>query len=112
MGAGIKAMRAAKIWLILMVVAVIYAVRQKMGIPASQDISGDLNKFGETWLTFSYWIFGFALLLLILFKLGGRGEEDNEDGEKSESKDTATGDASAKIKQDGTAGGRQAASNR
>lgn len=112
MGAGIKAMRAAKIWLILIAVAIIYSIRQKMGISASQDISGDLNKFGETWLTFSYWVFGFALLLLVLFKLGGRGEEDSEEGRKSESKDAAAGDAAAKAKPDGSAGGRQIASNR
>ena len=75
---GIRSLKAAKIWVILFIVAGIYTIRQRLGIPESQDLFSDLNSFGESWLTIAWWVFGIALVLLILKKLGGRDDGDSE----------------------------------
>ena len=79
MAGGLKALRAAKIWVVLIIIAMIYSIRQKMGVPASQDLFGDLDKLGQNWLGYAYWAFGIALFLLIVSKLSSSREDEEEE---------------------------------
>lgn len=96
MAGGLKALRAAKIWVVLIIVAMIYSIRQKMGVPASQDLFGDLDKLGQNWLGYAYWAFGIALFLLIVSKLSSSGADEEDE---KESKPTSGKPGNKKIEE-------------
>lgn len=68
---GFRSLKAAKIWILLLIVAVIYTIRVKTGASEKGDLLSDLNSFGESWLTAAWWLFGAAVVLFVYFKIGG-----------------------------------------
>lgn len=61
-----KPLKSTKAWPILVLLAGVYWVREQFGIRDARSFSAGLNAQSESFLPYAPWLFGAALLFLVI----------------------------------------------